>query len=84
MALPALRGALSHLHAVVEQEYLPACRESLAAAELPDGEAYYAFRLRVMTTTDMSAKEIHELGLSEVARIRAEMMEVIGRSDFSF
>ena len=46
------------------------------AWRLPDGEAYYAARLANMTTTDMSATEIHDLGLSEMARIHAEM-EVI-------
>ncbi|WP_411816661.1 DUF885 domain-containing protein [Hyphococcus sp. DH-69] len=43
------------------------------AWKLPDGEAYYANRLQLMTTTDMSAEAIHELGLSEVARIHDEM-----------
>ena len=46
------------------------------AWRLPDGEAFYAARLANMTTTDMSATEIHDLGLSEMARIHAEM-EVI-------
>ena len=49
---------------------------------MSDGAAYYAYQLRVMTTTPMTAQEIHDLGLSEVARIRAEMLEVIRRSDF--
>ncbi len=40
---------------------------------LPDGDAYYDHRLRVSTTTDLSADEIHALGLREVARIQAEM-----------
>ncbi len=43
---------------------------------LPDGEDYYAERLRVMTTTEMTAEEIHELGLSEVVRIQAEMEQL--------
>jgi len=43
---------------------------------LPDGEGAYKLALRLFTTTDMSADEIHELGLAEVARIQAEMMEV--------
>ncbi len=45
--------------------------------KLPDGEAYYAWRLREMTTTDMSASEIHDLGLAEVERIHAEMREIM-------
>ena len=45
--------------------------------KLPDGDAYYAWRLREMTTTDMSASEIHDLGLAEVDRIHAEMREIM-------
>lgn len=43
---------------------------------LPNGEAYYKYRLAAMTTTDMSAEEIHQLGLDEVARLRGEMDEI--------
>ena len=43
------------------------------AWKLPDGEAYYANRLELMTTTDMTAKEVHDLGLSEMDRIHGEM-----------
>ena len=45
--------------------------------KLPDGDAYYAWRLREMTTTDMSASEIHDLGLAEVDRIHTEMREIM-------
>ena len=51
------------------------------AWKLPEGEAYYAMRLQQMTTTEMSATEIHDLGLAEVARIHSEMqaiMETVG------
>jgi uncharacterized protein (DUF885 family) len=81
-ALPGIREALGTYRTFVEEEYLPGCRESIAAVDLPDGRAYYAHQLRKMTTTDMTARQIHELGLKEVARIRAEMLEVIRRSDF--
>ena len=47
------------------------------AWKLPDGAEYYAVRLKRMTTTDMSAKEIHKLGLSEVARIHDEMRAIM-------
>ncbi len=49
---------------------------------LPDGEAYYNAMLAQSTTTDMTADEIHELGLKEVARIRAEMEKVKGELGF--
>ena len=52
------------------------------AWKLPDGEAYYASRLQEMTTTDMSASEIHDLGLSEVDRIHAEMREIMKKVEF--
>lgn len=82
-SLPAVSEALDRLGTYLTGEYLPHCRPTIAAGDLPDGEAYYALRLRVNTTTEMSAKEIHELGLREVARIKDEMMKVIRASDFS-
>ncbi|MFD0738096.1 DUF885 domain-containing protein [Lysobacter koreensis] len=57
-------------------EYLPNTRESIAAADLPDGKAYYDFLAAQFTTTDLSADQIHQTGLKEVARIRAEMEKV--------
>nr|QQZ50385.1 DUF885 domain-containing protein [Phenylobacterium glaciei] len=53
------------------------------AGALPDGAAYYQAMLRQQTTTDMSADQIHALGLSEVARIRAEMETLKGKIGFS-
>ncbi len=82
VSLPAVRGAMQKLSGYVTEQYLPRCRQSIAARALPDGEAFYAYQLRIMTTTPMTAPEIHELGLREVARIRGEMMQVIRRSDF--
>lgn len=63
-------------------EYIPGCRTSLGASKLPDGEAYYAQRVKYFTTLDLSPKEIHELGLREVERIRGEMMEVLRKVKF--
>lgn len=74
--------AFARLGAYLRDEYVPACRQTIACADLPDGAARYQHSLRVMTTTDMTPEQIHALGLSEVARIRAEMMTVIARSDF--
>src|SRR5262249_9158533 len=51
--------------------------------KLPDGEAYYANQLKYETTSTMSAKEIHEFGLSEVARIHAAMREIMRKVGFS-
>ncbi len=56
--------------------------EQDGAWKLPDGQAYYTDRLAAMTTTDMSAKDIHDLGLSEVARIHDEMREIMKTVSF--
>lgn len=56
-----------------QNEYMPKCRQSIAATALPGGEAYYAYQVRQMTTTDLTPYQIHKIGLAEVARIRAEM-----------
>lgn len=66
----------------ITEEYLPEARSSLGASELPDGRRYYARRIRHFTTLDLSAEDIHAIGLAEVARIRAEMLEVIARIGF--
>ena len=63
-------------------EYLPGARETIGASDLPDGEAYYADQVRWFTTLDVTPQEVHEIGLSEVARIRAEMEEVIRETGF--
>jgi uncharacterized protein (DUF885 family) len=67
--LPAYRKLLAYLR----QAYLPRGRQGLAATELPDGEAFYAARLRGFTTLPASAREIHDTGAAEVERIGAEM-----------
>ncbi len=65
-----------------EKEYVPGCRESLGASELPDGEAYYAYLIRKHTTLDLTAGQVHEIGLREVERIRGEMEAIIREVDF--
>ncbi len=74
--------ALSRLHDYLADSYVPRARESISVAALPDGEAYYAYLLRAYTTTDLSPDQIHQLGLSEVARIRKEMDEVVAATGF--
>lgn len=58
------------------KEYKPKCRKSVGASAMPDGAAWYAFQARSHTTTGMTPAQIHEKGLVEVARIRAEMEKV--------
>lgn len=81
-SLPMVRSAVERFRDYFVSDYLPHCRQSIAATDLPDGDAYYQHQLYVMTTLEISAREVHEIGLREVARIRAEMMDVIRESDF--
>ena len=60
----------------LKSEYLSAGRKSSGISEIPNGEAYYNHAIKNYTTTNMTADEIHALGLSEVARILSEMKKV--------
>lgn len=66
----------------IEQRYLPKTREHPGIGTLPGGKAIYAMLARHFTTTDMTPQEIHNIGLSEVARIRGEMEDVIAEVGF--
>jgi len=59
------------------QDYIPASRDTVGIWDVPGGREYYQHRVEYFTTTDMSADEIHELGLAEVKRIRGEMLKII-------
>ena len=63
-------------------EYLPNTRETVGASDLPGGRVYYESQVRWFTTLDLTPEEVHEIGLSEVERIRAEMEEVIRETGF--
>ncbi|ASG23460.1 DUF885 domain-containing protein [Nitrospirillum viridazoti] len=76
---PAQRDFVTFL----EREYRPAAPESLAARDLPDGEAYYTWAVHHHTTTSLTPDAVHELGLKEVARIRGEMEALIRRTGFT-
>jgi uncharacterized protein (DUF885 family) len=66
-----------------EEEYLPNTRKTLGVSETPNGTAYYQNRINFYTTSsDYTADEIHQIGLSEVARIKAQMLKII--SDLNF
>jgi uncharacterized protein (DUF885 family) len=66
----------------MRDEYLPGARTTLGAFALPNGRAYYAHKIRQFTTLDLSADEIHQIGLDEVARIRLEMQAIIDATGF--
>jgi uncharacterized protein (DUF885 family) len=57
----------------LKREYLPACRGPIAAAALPNGRDFYRDRIRRFTTLDFTPEQLHETGIQENARIRAEM-----------
>ncbi|MCJ7465552.1 MAG: DUF885 domain-containing protein [Maribacter sp.] len=61
-----------------EEEYIPNTRESIGVSETPNGSEFYQNRINYYTTTDeYTAEDIHNIGLKEVARIRAEMEKII-------
>jgi uncharacterized protein (DUF885 family) len=78
----AAQPAYAKLDSYFRNEYLPACRKEVGASALPDGEAFYRYCVRAHTTTDLTPSAIHEIGVGEVARIRAEMESVIQETGF--
>ena len=74
--------AYRRLQTFFDGQYLPACRDSVGIWDTPGGAEWYQQRIRWFTTTDLTADEIHEIGLREVARIRGEMQQVIERVGF--
>ena len=66
----------------MEREYLPAARSAIGWRKTPNGEATYRFLVKRETTTDMSPDEIHQLGVTEVARIRGLMETTIREAGF--
>jgi uncharacterized protein (DUF885 family) len=77
------RPAFQRLQSYLTSTYLPRSRESIGMSALPDGAAWYAYNIRVQTTTTRTPQEIHDLGLSEVKRIRAEMDSLIRSTGFT-
>lgn len=77
--VPAYRSFLEFM----TRDYMPGARPTVGAGDLPGGKEYYAYLVRHFTTVDRSPEQVHALGLSEVARIRAEMEEVIRKTGFA-
>jgi uncharacterized protein (DUF885 family) len=76
--MPAYRKLL----AFIRGEYIPRTRTTIAAHDLPDGDAFYRAQVREFTTTDMTPQQIHQLGLQEVTRIDAEMQKTMRETGF--
>lgn len=83
----AVRDAVTPAHArlltFLRTEYMPGAREGLAAYDLPDGKAYYRSKIREFVTLDLPPERIHQIGLDEVAKIRARMMTVKAEVGFT-
>lgn len=78
VVIPAYR----RLDGFFARDFLPKLRETDGVWDTRDGEAYYQNRIRYHTTTSLTADQIHEIGLKEVARIRAEMDTIIQQVGF--
>ena len=78
----AVIPAFASLLTFYREEYVAQARTTLAAEAMPGGEEFYRAQIREYTTLDLSPQEIHDIGLAEVARIRAEMDEVIATTGF--
>ena len=70
------------LLAFMRTEYFPKATQTLSSEAYPDGKAYYQHMIHEYTTLDLSPDEIHAIGLSEVARIHAEMLTVMAQTGF--
>lgn len=75
---PAYAKAL----AFFRDDYVPKARTTLAAHDMPGGPAYYQSKIVEFTTTDLTAEQIHAIGLSEMAKIRAEMHDIMKQVEF--
>lgn len=75
--------AFAKLHEFLVGDYIPHSRESIGASALPNGAEWYAYLVQRSTTTTLTPKEIHAIGLSEVKRIRGEMEAVIRKVGYS-
>jgi uncharacterized protein (DUF885 family) len=78
-----VRPAYQKLLTYFTETYLPRTRETISLSALPDGGRWYAFRARRNTTTTLSPDRIHQMGRSEVRRIRAEMDSIIASVRFN-
>jgi len=72
-----VKPAYERLYAFLTRTYIPGARETVGMSALPDGAAWYAYNVRIQTTTNRTPEQIHQIGLAEVKRIRGEMDSVM-------
>jgi len=75
--------AYAKLLRFIREEYMPGARTTIAASDLPDGREFYKTQIQEYVTREMSAREIHELGLAEVERISKDMREIMRQVNFN-
>jgi uncharacterized protein (DUF885 family) len=75
--------AYGELLGFLRDEYIPGARTTLAAEAMPDGKAYYRQQIRQYTTLDLTADQVHAMGLKEVARIEGEMKAIMAEVGFT-
>ena len=80
--LEAVIPSFKSVKAFFEKEYYPNTRQSIGVSETPNGNAYYQSRIDFYTTLDLTPEEIHQKGLEEVDRIKAQMEEIVKEVDF--
>ena len=82
-----INPAYQKLNEFLQNEYLPKSRQTVGLEGVPGGKEYYEYLARHFTTTDLTPNEIHEIGISEIKRIRSEMESIIDQvkwdGDFS-
>ncbi|MFT4994840.1 MAG: hypothetical protein ACI965_001882 [Paraglaciecola sp.] len=79
----AVVPAYQAFHDYFVNEYMPKCRTQPGISSVKGGAQYYAYVANYYTTTDLTARQIHDLGLSEVKRIRAQMQQIIDKLNFT-
>lgn len=74
--------AYQHFYDFFENDYMPNCRAEPGISSVKDGLDYYKYTVNYYTTTNATPKQIHELGLKEVARIKTQMQNIIDKVGF--
>jgi uncharacterized protein (DUF885 family) len=78
----AVQPAFAAVRDFLRDDYIPGARTTIAAHDLPDGEAWYRAQIREYTTLDLTPEAIHAIGQDQVRRIRAEMQAIIDGLEF--
>lgn len=77
-----VQPAYADLLKFFRDEYVPHTRTTLAAYDLPDGKAFYQQTIREYTTLDLTPEQIHKIGVDEVAKLHAQMVDVMKEAGF--